>query len=105
MREDVRYIFGRCPVCYIDSPICDQQEDIRRTVISEWWHAHFDKVHRFGPAFFRADPPAQFDGEELGRGLIAHNDGCREGYDHEAGKDGRCLWCGKTLVNDGSLDA
>lgn len=57
MREDLRYIIGRCPVCYVDSPVCDQQEDIRREVIGQWWREHFDKTHRFGPVFFRAAPP------------------------------------------------
>ncbi len=52
-----RYIFARCPVCKVDSPVCDQETDIWRQTISDWWFPHFDKHHRFGPDYYRADPP------------------------------------------------
>lgn len=68
-REDLRYIRARCPVCQVYSPICDQQEDIRRQVISDWWHPHFNEFHRFGPVFERATPtgvPTQLIDGEVG---------------------------------------
>lgn len=56
-----RYIRGRCPVCQTVSPVCDQQEDIRRETISDWWFPHFNEFHRFGPVFERVTP-AHIDG-------------------------------------------
>jgi hypothetical protein len=64
VKESIRYITGRCPVCNVMSPVCDQQEDIRRETISNWWFRHFDSQHRFGPIFERAKPPEGQVGQE-----------------------------------------
>lgn len=47
MIEDVnlRYVRARCRECGAESPVCDQQADVRRSIVGEWWERHKRDFH------------------------------------------------------------
>jgi hypothetical protein len=44
-----RYVRVRCPVCNEVSPICDQQQDVRRELLFSWWGDHRRRRHPLRP--------------------------------------------------------
>lgn len=57
-QSENRFVRGRCPICHLTSPVCDQVADIRRDIIREWWDAHLRVVHpRPGIIFEQAENP------------------------------------------------
>lgn len=56
IRPTNRYVRLRCPVCIDVSPVCDQQEDIRRTTLENWWAEHLRR-HVPWPTFEACEGP------------------------------------------------
>ena len=67
-----RYIRFRCPLCVIKgiesvSPVCDQQEDVRRHKPREWWITHLEQSHPYPPPIIeRPDSVSHLGGNDAG---------------------------------------
>lgn len=53
---DNRYVRLRCPICNTLSPVCDQQADVPRALLSKWWQKHRE-IHMPTPIIERAEAP------------------------------------------------
>ena len=38
--DPARFVRIRCPICNMTSPVVDQQEDVRRDGMGNWWQRH-----------------------------------------------------------------